>query len=48
MREDQTTNYYTLLELSPTATDAELKKAWHEQIQPGRPRKPRRPQPPTA
>ena len=33
MREEQTTNYYALLELSPTATDAELKKAWHEQIQ---------------
>jgi hypothetical protein len=27
------TNYYTLLELLPTATDADIKKAWHEQIQ---------------
>ena len=27
------TNYYTLLELSPTATDADIKKAWHEQMQ---------------
>ncbi|NOT22809.1 MAG: DnaJ domain-containing protein [Nitrospiraceae bacterium] len=27
------TNYYTLLELLPTATEAEIKKAWHEQIQ---------------
>jgi hypothetical protein len=33
VREERTTNYYTLLELLPTATDAELKKAWHEQIQ---------------
>ena len=33
MREEHTTNYYTLLELLPSATDAELKKAWHEQIQ---------------
>jgi curved DNA-binding protein CbpA len=27
------TNYYMLLELLPTATDADIKKAWHEQIQ---------------
>ena len=27
------TNYYTVLELLPTATEAEIKKAWHEQIQ---------------
>ena len=27
------TNFYTLLELLPTATDADIKKAWHEQIQ---------------
>ena len=27
------TNYYTLLELLPTATDADIRKAWHEQIQ---------------
>jgi hypothetical protein len=33
MRDERTTNYYTLLELSPTATDAEIKKAWHEQMQ---------------
>jgi len=33
MREPQPTNYYMLLELLPTATEAEIKKAWHEQIQ---------------
>jgi DnaJ domain len=33
MRDQQTTNYYTLLELLPTATEAEIKKAWHEQVQ---------------
>ena len=33
MRDERATNYYTLLELLPTATEAELKKAWHEQIQ---------------
>ena len=33
MRDERTTNYYTLLELLPTATEAEIKKAWHEQIQ---------------
>lgn len=33
MRDERTANYYTLLELLPTATDAEVKKAWHEQIQ---------------
>ena len=33
MRDKPTTNYYTLLELLPTATEAEIKKAWHEQIQ---------------
>jgi hypothetical protein len=27
------TNYYALLELLPTATDADIKKAWHEQLQ---------------
>ena len=27
------TNYYTLLELLPSATDADIKKAWHEQMQ---------------
>ena len=33
MREERMTNYYTLLELLPTATGADIKKAWHEQIQ---------------
>ena len=33
MRDEGTINYYTLLELLPTATDTELKNAWHEQIQ---------------
>lgn len=33
MPEERMTNYYTLLELLPTATDADIKKAWHEQIQ---------------
>jgi hypothetical protein len=33
MRDEKTTNYYTLLELLPTATETEIKKAWHEQIQ---------------
>ena len=33
MRDGQTTNYYTLLELLPGATEAEMKKAWHEQLQ---------------
>ena len=33
MREERMTNYYSLLELLPTATEAEIKKAWHEQIQ---------------
>ena len=33
MRDERTTNYYTLLELLPTATLAEIKKAWHEQLQ---------------
>lgn len=33
MREERIINYYTLLELLPTATEAEIKKAWHEQIQ---------------
>ena len=33
MRDERTTNYYTVLELLPTATEAEIKKAWHEQIQ---------------
>jgi DnaJ-domain-containing protein 1 len=33
MREERTINYYALLELSPTAKDADIKKAWHEQMQ---------------
>jgi hypothetical protein len=33
MRDERTTNYYTLLELLPTATEADIKKSWHEQIQ---------------
>ncbi|MDN5940671.1 MAG: DnaJ domain-containing protein, partial [Nitrospira sp.] len=33
MRDKPTTNYYALLELLPTATEVEIKKAWHEQIQ---------------
>lgn len=33
MRDGQTTNYYTVLELLPTATPAEIRKAWHEQLQ---------------
>ncbi|MCE3224872.1 MAG: protein of unknown function, contains DnaJ domain [Nitrospira sp.] len=33
MRDERTTNYYAVLELSPTATEAEIKKAWHEHMQ---------------
>ena len=33
MRDERTTNYYTLLELLPTATLADIKNAWHEQLQ---------------
>ena len=33
MPDDRITNYYTLLELLPTATEPEIKKAWHEQLQ---------------
>ena len=33
MREERTTNYYALLELLPAATEVEIKKAWHEQLQ---------------
>ena len=33
MREERKANYYAVLELSPTATDADIKKAWHEQMQ---------------
>jgi len=33
MRDETTTNYYAVLELLPTATPADIKKAWHEQLQ---------------
>ena len=33
MRDERTTNYYALLELLSTATLADIKKAWHEQLQ---------------
>jgi DnaJ-domain-containing protein 1 len=33
MQDDRATNYYSLLELSMTAMDTEIKKAWHEQLQ---------------
>ena len=33
MRDERTTNYYAILELSPTATEAEIKRAWHEHMQ---------------
>ncbi|MDP9132528.1 MAG: DnaJ domain-containing protein [Nitrospirota bacterium] len=33
MRDEGTTNYYAVLELSPTATEAEIKRAWHEHMQ---------------
>lgn len=33
MPDEPKTNYYALLELVPTATEAEIKKAWHEQLQ---------------
>jgi DnaJ-domain-containing protein 1 len=33
MPDDRTTDYYALLELSPTAPEADIKKAWHEQLQ---------------
>jgi len=33
MKEDRTINYYAVLEVAPTATIADIKKAWHEQIQ---------------
>ena len=32
MREERIINYYTLLELLSTATEADIKKSWHEQI----------------
>jgi DnaJ-domain-containing protein 1 len=33
LREERKANYYAVLELLPTATDADIKKAWHEQLQ---------------
>ena len=33
MRVEKTMNYYAVLELTPTATNVEIKKAWHEQMQ---------------
>jgi hypothetical protein len=33
MWEERKTNYYTVLELLPTATHADIKKAWQEQMQ---------------
>ncbi len=33
MRDERTTNYYAVLELFPTATLADIKKSWHEQLQ---------------
>jgi hypothetical protein len=33
MRDERTTNYYAVLELLSTATPADIKKAWHEQLQ---------------
>ena len=33
MRNERATNYYAVLELSPGATEAEIKQAWHEHIQ---------------
>jgi hypothetical protein len=33
MREERKTNYYTVLELLPTATNDDIKKAWQEQMQ---------------
>jgi DnaJ-class molecular chaperone with C-terminal Zn finger domain len=33
MKEERQVNYYSVLEIVRTATDADIKKAWHEQIQ---------------
>jgi hypothetical protein len=33
MREERKANYYMVLELLPSATQADIKNAWHEQIQ---------------
>ncbi len=33
MRGERTTDYYTLLEILPAATEYDIKRAWHEQLQ---------------
>ncbi|MCS6297826.1 MAG: DnaJ domain-containing protein [Nitrospira sp.] len=33
MQHERTTNYYAILELSPDATEAEIRRAWHEHMQ---------------
>ena len=33
MRDERSTDYYAVLELSPAATPAEIKRAWHEHMQ---------------
>ena len=33
MRDERSINYYAILELSPGASDAEIKRAWHEHMQ---------------
>ena len=33
MRDERTADYYVLLELFPTASEVEIKKGWHEQLQ---------------
>ena len=33
MQDDRSANFYSLLELPTTATEVEIKKAWHEQLQ---------------
>lgn len=33
MKPDRSVDYYALLEIGPSATEADIKKAWHEQIQ---------------
>ncbi|MBM4123591.1 MAG: hypothetical protein FJ246_01325 [Nitrospira sp.] len=33
MKEERTINYYAMLEIAPTATHTDIKRAWHEQMQ---------------
>jgi hypothetical protein len=33
MKDDRTTSYHVLLDLLPTATETDIKKGWHEQVQ---------------